>query len=132
MRRGISRARGLKPNTRIRASRRHVSHLRGSRFSVVFESSVTGDRNDYTPFLTEKVLKPIFAGHPFMLLCGARDVWDVIVAFGFRTFEPAIPRAQVRTPLPKPRARAPPLTPPPVTASRGIFHRASCLRRRQR
>ena len=67
----------------------------GRRFSVVFESSVTGDRNDYTPFLTEKVLKPIYAGHPFLVLCGARDVWDVIVAFGFRTFEPAIPRAQV-------------------------------------
>ena len=68
-----------------------------TRFSVVFESTISGDHDNYTPFLTEKILKPIFAGHPFVILCGARGLWDVIRTFGFRSFEPTIPIAALPT-----------------------------------
>lgn len=68
-----------------------------TRFSVVFESSISGDHDNYTPFLTEKILKPIFAGHPFVIVCGARGLWDVIRTFGFRSFEPTIPIAALPT-----------------------------------
>ena len=66
-----------------------------TRFSLVFESVVStpGDQPCYTAFLTEKVLKPLARGHPFLLLCAARGAWDILRVFGFRSFEPLIPAA---------------------------------------
>ena len=68
-------------------------------FSVVFESvvSAAGDEPCYTGFLTEKALKPIVRGHPFVLLCAAADAWAWLRAFGFRSFAPTVPEALTDT-----------------------------------
>lgn len=62
-----------------------------TRFSIVFESVVSsmGDRG-YPPFLTEKVLKPLALGHPFLLLCAAPATWAILRALGFRSFAPTM------------------------------------------
>ena len=49
------------------------SLYRRTRFSAVFESVVSapGDHPCYPSFLTEKVMKPLVRGHPFLIMCGA-------------------------------------------------------------
>mmetsp|Transcript_42414 Transcript_42414/g.95854 ORF Transcript_42414/g.95854 Transcript_42414/m.95854 type:complete len:229 (-) Transcript_42414:147-833(-) len=61
-----------------------------TRFSLVFESSISVEAT-YESFLTEKVLKPLYGAHPFLLLCAAVRVWDILRSFGFRSFDPLIP-----------------------------------------
>ena len=61
-----------------------------SRFSIVFESDVSGEDGHYAAFLTEKVLKPLYRGHPFLHLCGCRGALRLLRAFGFRPFTPPI------------------------------------------
>lgn len=53
-------------------------------FSVVFGSSNT----ELAP--TEKVMKPLYRGHPFVVACGHARMWEVLHAFGFASFEPLI------------------------------------------
>ena len=64
-----------------------------TRFSVVFESVVStsgeGPRN-FPLFLTEKVLKPLIRGHPFVTICAAPGVWELLAALGFRDFTPTL------------------------------------------
>jgi len=47
-----------------------------TKMSIVFESSVDG-RYNKSLFLTEKILKPIYGGHPFILLNAARYALNV-------------------------------------------------------
>ena len=60
-----------------------------SRFSVTFESCDSFDGYRQT-FLTEKILKPIYGGHPFIILCGSRGGLDLARSFGFKTFSSLI------------------------------------------
>ena len=53
-------------------------------FTVVTETTVDG-----APFLTEKIFKPILAGHPFIALASA-GFYDTLHKFGFKTFSPYI------------------------------------------
>ncbi len=61
-----------------------------TRFSLVFESVVTTDR-DYPAFLTEKVLKPLYRGHPFLFMCHVPATWSILHALGFHSFGPTMP-----------------------------------------
>jgi len=54
-----------------------------TKFSIVFESS---SAHDTETFLTEKLLKPIYRGHPFILVCGTRNALAILRSFGFKTF----------------------------------------------
>jgi hypothetical protein len=47
---------------------------------------VQSDYDEYTSFLTEKVLKPIYGGHPFLLWCAPPHALTALRAFGFSTF----------------------------------------------
>ena len=53
-------------------------------FTVVTKTTVDGD-----PFLTEKIFKPILAGHPFIALASA-GFYDALHNLGFKTFSPYI------------------------------------------
>jgi len=53
-------------------------------FSVVTETTVIG-----SPFLTEKIFKPILAGHPF-IVASAPGYYDRLHQLGFETFSPYI------------------------------------------
>ena len=53
-------------------------------FTVVAETTVDG-----APFLTEKIFKPILAGHPFIALASA-GFYDALHNLGFKTFSPYI------------------------------------------
>lgn len=53
-------------------------------FSVVTETTVDG-----APYLTEKIFKPILAGHPFIALASA-GFYDALHNLGFKTFSPYI------------------------------------------
>lgn len=53
-------------------------------FSLTLESM--SDYDKYTSFLTEKVLKPIYGGHPFILQCAAPGALSTLRSWGFRTF----------------------------------------------
>ena len=61
-----------------------------TRFSLVFESIIGSDR-DYPAFLTEKVLKPLYRGHPFLLMCHVPATWSILHRLGFHSFEPTVP-----------------------------------------
>eukprot|EP00900_Chrysochromulina_parva_P001885 jgi/Chrpa1/11698/Chrysochromulina_OHIO_Genome00019222-RA len=56
-----------------------------TRFSLVFESIIGSDR-DYPAFLTEKVLKPLYRGHPFLLMCHVPATWSILHRLGFHSF----------------------------------------------
>lgn len=56
--------------------------------SIVFETM--SDYDDYSAFLTEKLLKPVFGAHPFVLACGAAGALAAFRSLGFVTFEPHI------------------------------------------
>ena len=53
--------------------------------------SADGDHPCYPDFLTEKVLKPLYLGHPFLLLCAGARAWDILTHFGFKDYRPTIP-----------------------------------------
>mmetsp|Transcript_12731 Transcript_12731/g.20824 ORF Transcript_12731/g.20824 Transcript_12731/m.20824 type:complete len:475 (-) Transcript_12731:162-1586(-) len=59
-----------------------------TRFSLVFESVISNSFNK--TFLTEKSIKPIFRGHPFLLLCGTMKAAKMLTSFGFKSFDPVI------------------------------------------
>ncbi len=40
--------------------------------------------------LAEKVLKPLYRGHPFLLMCHTPATWPILHALGFRSFEPTM------------------------------------------
>eukprot|EP00472_Partenskyella_glossopodia_P003731 CAMPEP_0197520598 /NCGR_PEP_ID=MMETSP1318-20131121/5950_1 /TAXON_ID=552666 /ORGANISM="Partenskyella glossopodia, Strain RCC365" /LENGTH=524 /DNA_ID=CAMNT_0043072259 /DNA_START=240 /DNA_END=1814 /DNA_ORIENTATION=- len=56
-----------------------------TRFSVTFESHVPN-----TFFATEKPLKPLYRGHPFVLVGGSLKELEVLKSFGFETFSEII------------------------------------------
>ena len=61
-----------------------------TRFSLVFESIISSDRG-YPAFLTEKVLKPLYRGHPFLLMCHVPATWSILHRLGFHSFGPSMP-----------------------------------------
>ena len=61
-----------------------------TRFSLVFESIIGSDR-EYPAFLTEKVLKPLYRGHPFLLMCHMPATWSILHRLGFHSFGPTMP-----------------------------------------
>jgi len=73
------------------------SLYRTTRFSIVLESVIDLQED----FLTEKVLKPIYRTHPFIVACVSSRVLEILRGFGFRTFFPLWKRpstsAQPRT-----------------------------------
>ena len=56
--------------------------------SITFESM--SDYDGYSTFLTEKILKPVFGAHPFVLVCGAAGALASFRSFGFVTFSPEV------------------------------------------
>jgi hypothetical protein len=72
-----------KPNTEfgmVKQNNVYKDHYEKSYFSIVTETSMS------TRFLTEKIYKPIFNKHPFVLL-GADRMLDHLRQLGFYTFE---------------------------------------------
>jgi len=72
-----------KPNTEfgmIKQNNVYTDHYEKSYFSIVTETSMS------TRFLTEKIYKPIFNKHPFVLL-GADRMLEHLRQLGFYTFE---------------------------------------------
>ena len=52
--------------------------------------SAPGDEPEYPSFLTEKVLKPLYRGHPFLLMCHVPSTWAILHNLGFRSFGPTM------------------------------------------
>lgn len=65
-----------------------LSLYQRTRMSLVFESSISG--NEVNTFLTEKVMKPIYGGHPFLLACAPPRALQLLRHWGFETFAPHI------------------------------------------
>ena len=36
------------------------------------------------------MLKPLYRGHPFLLLCAGEAAWDILRNLGFRSFRPTM------------------------------------------
>jgi len=64
-------------------------HIVPEMYKNTYFSVVTESVTEFSPFLTEKIFKPLLAGHPFIVL-GSAGYYQKLKELGFQTFDTVI------------------------------------------